>query len=150
MYLAAFIPDAGEAVGQLVTRFPGSTVNESLKAVPLTGGQVDLYIDPAVYHTRFAADVPVEDATVYAIMQRPAAAAAFGEPVAGPQAWTTIPSFTLISGADMIIPRQAQEFMAKRAGPTVRIVDDASHLVFVSHPETTVALIEQAAHETAR
>ncbi|MEU8217260.1 alpha/beta hydrolase [Micromonospora taraxaci] len=150
VYLAAFVPDTGEAVGELVAKFPGSTVNESLKAVPLADGQVDLYIDPAVYHARFAADVPVEDAAVYAIAQRPAAAAAFGEPAAGPQAWTTIPAFTLISGADMIIPPEMQEFMAKRAGATVRVVDDASHLVFVSHPEITVAFIEQAAHETAR
>ncbi|MEU7753059.1 alpha/beta hydrolase [Micromonospora sp. NPDC049101] len=150
VYLAAFVPDTGEAVGELVVRFPGSTVNESLKAVPLTDGQVDLYIDPAVYHSRFAADVPAEDAAVYAIAQRPAAAAAFGEPAAGPQAWATIPAFTLISGADLIIPPETQEFMAKRAGATVRVVDGASHLVFVSHPETAVALIEQAAHETAR
>src|SRR5690348_5088388 len=46
VYLAAFVPDKGEAVGELVGRFPGSTVNESLKPVPLPDGQVDLYIDP--------------------------------------------------------------------------------------------------------
>ncbi|MEU7798897.1 alpha/beta hydrolase [Micromonospora arborensis] len=150
VYLAAFAPDTGEAVEELVARFPGSTVNESLKVVPLMDGQVDLYIDPAVYHSRFAADVPADDAAVYAIAQRPAAAAAFGEPAAGPQAWSTIPAYTLISGADRIIPPETQEFMAKRAGATVRVVDGASHLVFVSHPETTVAFIQQAAQETAR
>ncbi|MFG1871565.1 alpha/beta fold hydrolase [Micromonospora arborensis] len=149
VYLAAFVPDTGEAVEELVAKFPGSTVNESLKVVPLTDGQVDLYIDPAVYHDRFAADVPAEDAAVYAIAQRPAAAAAFGEPAAGPQAWHTIPSYTLVSGADLIIPPETQEFMAERAGATVRVAEGASHLVFVSHPEATVALIEQAARETA-
>ncbi|MFC6021395.1 alpha/beta fold hydrolase [Plantactinospora solaniradicis] len=150
VYVAAFVPDTGEAVGELVARFPGSTVNESLKTVPLPDGQVDLYIDPAVYHPRFAADVPAGDAAVYAIAQRPAAAAAFGEPASGPQAWNTIPAYSLISGADLIIPPQAQEFMAKRAGSIVQRVEGASHLVFVSHPDTTVAFIEQAAGETVR
>ncbi|MEV4516704.1 alpha/beta hydrolase [Dactylosporangium sp. NPDC049525] len=149
VYIAAFVPGTGEAVGELVVRFPGSTVNDSLKAVPLPGGQVDLYIDPAVYHSRFAADVPADDAAVYAIAQRPAAAAAFGEPAAGPQAWHTIPSYDLISGADLIIPPQTQEFMAERAGAVVQRVEGASHLVFVSHPDTTVAFIERAARETA-
>ncbi|MFI6763842.1 alpha/beta fold hydrolase [Micromonospora sp. NPDC050417] len=150
VYVAAFVPDTGEAVGELVARFPGSTVNESLKAVPLPDGQVDLYIDPAVYHLRFAADVPASDAAVYAIAQRPAAAAAFGEPTSGPQAWNTIPAYNLVSGADLIIPPAAQEFMAKRAGATVQRVEGASHLVFVSHPDTTVAFIEQAVEETVR
>ncbi|WP_432990394.1 alpha/beta fold hydrolase [Dactylosporangium sp. CA-233914] len=149
VYLAAFVPDAGEAVGELVGRFPGSTVNESLKAVPLTDGQVDLYIDPRVYHARFAADVPAADAAVYAIAQRPAGAAAFAEPAAGVPAWTTIPSYHLIGEADQIIPPEAQQFMAKRAGATVQVIEGASHLLFVSHPDTTVAFIERAARETA-
>lgn len=55
VYLAAFIPDAGEPVGELVAKFPGSTVDQSLKPVPLSGGQVDLYINPDVFHPRFAA-----------------------------------------------------------------------------------------------
>ncbi|GAA1861526.1 alpha/beta fold hydrolase [Asanoa iriomotensis] len=149
VYLAAFVPDTGEAVGDLVTRFPGSTVNESLKVVPLPGGQVDLYIEPSVFHARFAGDVPAEEAALFAIAQRPATGSAFGEPAAGPQAWHTIPSYNLISGADLIIPPALQDFMAKRANSTVQTVEGASHMVFVSHPDTTVAFIERAAHETA-
>ncbi|BCB78175.1 alpha/beta hydrolase [Phytohabitans flavus] len=149
VYLAAFVPDTGEAVGELVDRFPGSTVNESLRPVPLPGGQVDLYIDPRVFHERFAGDVPAQEAALYAIAQRPATATAFGEPAAGEQAWHTIPSYNLISGADKIIPPALQEFMAKRANATVQVVEGASHMVFVSEPGTTVAFIEQAARETA-
>jgi pimeloyl-ACP methyl ester carboxylesterase len=147
VYLAAFVPEAGESAQALIEKFPGSTVGESLKPVPLPGGQVDLYIDPRVFHQNFAADVPVEEATVFAATQRPATGAALGEPAAGPQAWQSIPTYNLISGADRIIPPAAQEFMAHRSDATVQVVEGASHLVFVSRPGATVALIEKAANE---
>ncbi|MET7335078.1 alpha/beta hydrolase [Nonomuraea sp. NPDC005650] len=149
VYLAAFVPETGESAQELVEKFPGSTVGESLKPVPLPGGQVDLYIDPRVFHANFAGDVPAEEAALYAIAQRPATGAALGEPAAGPQAWHTIPSYNLISGADRIIPPAAQEFMARRSGAQVQVVEGASHLVFVSRPGPTVALIEKAANENA-
>ncbi|WP_239168075.1 alpha/beta fold hydrolase [Catellatospora coxensis] len=150
VYLAAFVPEAGESVQALVEKFPGSTVGESLKPVPLPGGHVDLYIDPRVFHAHFAADLPAAEAAVLAITQRPATGAALGEPAGGPQAWHTIPNYHLISGADRIIPPAAQQFMAERSGATVEVVEGASHLVFVSHPATAVALIDRAATEHAQ
>ena len=93
VYLAAFVPETGESVQELVEKFPGSTVGESLKPVPLPDGQVDLYIDPRVFHPNFAADVPAEQAALFAITQRPATGAALGEPAPGPQAWHTIPNY---------------------------------------------------------
>jgi len=147
VYLAAFVPEAGESAQALVEKFPGSTVGESLKPVPLPGGQVDLYIDPGVFHPHFAADVPAEEAALFAITQRPATGEALGEPAAGPQAWQTIPNYSLISGADRIIPPAAQEFMAQRSGATVQMVEGASHMVFVSRPGATVAFIEKAVNE---
>ncbi|WP_433363102.1 alpha/beta fold hydrolase [Actinoplanes sp. CA-142083] len=149
VYLAAFVPDAGESAQALVEKFPGSTVGESLKPVPLPGGQVDLYIDPRVFHQNFAGDVPAEEAALLAITQRPATGVALGEPAAGPQAWQAIPSYNLISAADRIIPPAAQEFMAQRSGATVQVVEGASHLVFVSRPGAAVAFIEKAANENA-
>ena len=149
VYLAAFVPETGESAQALVERFPGSTVGESLKPVPLPDGQVDLYIEPKVFHPHFAADVSLEEATLYSITQRPATGAALGEPATGPQAWHTIPSYNLISGADRIIPPATQEFMALRSGAKTQVVEGASHMVFVSRPGATVALIETAAQEQA-
>ncbi|HEY8980827.1 MAG TPA: alpha/beta hydrolase [Streptomyces sp.] len=149
VYLAAFVPETGESAQALVEKFPGSTVGESLKPVPLGDGQVDLYIDPKVFHAHFAADVSAEEATLYSITQRPATGAALGEPAAGPQAWHTIPSYNLISGADLIIPPATQEFMAQRSGAKTQVAEGASHLVFVSRPGATVGLIETAVQEQA-
>ncbi|MEU2201727.1 alpha/beta hydrolase [Isoptericola sp. NPDC019482] len=150
VYVAAFVPETGESVEALVGKFPGSTVGESLEPVPLPDGLVDLYIDPAVFPERFAGDLPAKDAALYAISQRPATNQALGEPAQGEQAWHSIPSYYLISGADKIIPPAAQEFMAERAGSTVQKVRGASHMVFASRPDTTVGLIERAVRETAR
>ncbi|NMO54855.1 alpha/beta hydrolase [Actinoplanes sp. TBRC 11911] len=148
VYLAAFVPDTGESAEALVGKFPGSTVGESLKPVPLADGQVDLYIDPRVFHANFAADLSAEDAALYAITQRPATGAALGEPAPGVPAWQSIRSYNLISGADRIIPPAVQEFMAQRSGATVQVVEGSSHMVFASHPATTVAFIEKAAQES--
>ncbi|WP_419707009.1 alpha/beta fold hydrolase [Promicromonospora sp. NFX87] len=150
VYVAAYIPETGENAEQLTGMFPGSTVGESLKAVPLSDGVVDLYIDPEVFHERFAPDLPAKDAALYAITQRPATNVALGEPAAGEQAWHTIPSYALISGADKIIPPAAQRYMSQRAGATVQTVRGASHMVFASRPDTTTSFIERAARETTR
>jgi pimeloyl-ACP methyl ester carboxylesterase len=150
VYLAGYVPETGESAAALTDKFPGSTVGQSLKAVPLPGGQTDLSIDPAVFHERFAGDVPAKEAALYAVAQRPVTQAALNEPAAANPAWHTIPSYDLISGADKIIPPAAQRFMAERAHAKTEVVKGASHLVFVSHPGTTAAFIEKAARETAR
>ncbi|SNT37356.1 Pimeloyl-ACP methyl ester carboxylesterase [Asanoa hainanensis] len=149
VYLGAFIPDAGESASDLSGKFPGSTVGDSLRPVPLPDGQVDLYFDPAVFPARFGGDVPEAEAALLAVAQRPASGAALGEPAAGAPAWRSIPSYVLISGADQVIPPEAQHFMATRAEATVEVVEGASHLLFVSQPDTTAAFIERAVRETA-
>lgn len=149
VYVAAFVPEMGESAQSLVEKFPGSTVGDSLKPVRLPDGQVDLYIDLRVFHANFAADLSAGEAALFAITQRPATGAALGQPASGPQAWHMLPTYYLLSGADKIIPRAAQEFMASRCGATVEVAEGASHMVFVSHPATTVALIEKAANENS-
>ncbi|NMO50090.1 alpha/beta hydrolase [Actinoplanes sp. TBRC 11911] len=150
VYVAAFLPETGESASGLSAKFPGSTLGAALKQVPQPGGRTDLYIDPTLFRQQFAADVPAGQARLYSIDQRPIDAAALDEKSAGPQAWHTIKSYDLISGADKNIPPAAQEFMAKRAHSVTQVVNGASHMVFVSHSATTAAFIERAARDTAK
>ncbi|GAA0481243.1 alpha/beta hydrolase [Paractinoplanes deccanensis] len=150
VYVAAFLPAAGESAAELSGKFPGSTLGDTLKQVALPDGHVDLYIDQAKYPQQFAADVPLKEAKLSAVSQRPIDQAALNEDATGAQAWQTIPSYDLISGADKNIPPAAQQWMAKRAHAKVETVKGASHSVFVSHPGTTAAFIEKAARETVR
>ena len=146
VYVAAFAPDAGESAGQLAGSFPGGTLGQALSPpVPLPDGGADLYIDQDKFHPQFAHDVPVADAALMAVGQRPITAAALDE-ASGAPAWKTLPSWFVYGDGDRNIPAEAQAFMAKRAGSRRTVViADASHVVMVSHPEQVAALIVEAA-----
>jgi pimeloyl-ACP methyl ester carboxylesterase len=150
VFVSAFAPAQGESALALTGRFPGSTLGDALTPVSLPGGHVDLYIDQAKFPQQFAADVPVRDAKLSAVAQRPIDQAALAEHASGPQAWQTTASYDLISGADRNIPAAVQEWMAQRAHAEVKVVEGASHSVFVSHPGTTASFIEKAARENVR
>jgi pimeloyl-ACP methyl ester carboxylesterase len=146
VYVAAFLPEAGETALGLSGRFPGSSLGAALAPpVALPGGVEDLYIVQDRFHAQFAADVPAAAATRMAAGQRPVAKSALAEP-AGAPAWRAIPSWSIYGSADLNIPPAAQAFMADRA--RVRravVVAGASHVVMVSHPAEVAALIEEAA-----
>ncbi len=146
VYVAAFAPDAGEAAAELAGKFPGSTLGQALAPpVKLTGGGVDLYMDKGKFQQQFAHDVPVAEAALMAVGQRPITEDALKEK-SGEPAWKKLPSWFVYGDGDRNIPAEALGFMAERAGSrhTV-VVKDASHVVMVSHPGEVAALIEEAA-----
>jgi pimeloyl-ACP methyl ester carboxylesterase len=146
VYVAAFAPSAGESAGDLSGKFPGSTLAETLRPVPLPGGQQDLYVDQKLFPQQFAADVPSAEAKLMAVSQRPITEAALNEKATGPQAWQSIPSYFLIPEADKNIPAAAQHFEARRAkAKAVRAVKGGSHAFFVAEPDLTATFIEKAA-----
>ncbi|MEU4541460.1 alpha/beta hydrolase [Streptosporangium sp. NPDC023825] len=145
VYVAAFAPEAGESGAGLAGKFPGSTLAETLRPVPLPDGNQDMYVAQELYRNQFAADVPEETTRVMAATQRPITAAALNEAAEGPQAWAELPGFFLIAEADKNIPAAAHHFMAERAGGEVVSVAGASHAVFASHPDEVAALVLRAA-----
>ena len=147
VYIAAFAPDAGESLAQLVTKYPGTQITpDALIERPYPtadGGQgVDLYLKPEIFRQAFAGDLPRRVTTLMQATQRPFSVAAFGEPSAEP-AWKTIPSWYLVATADHAIPPAAQEFMADRADATVARVK-SSHVPMQSQPDATIRIIRQA------
>jgi hypothetical protein len=102
-----------------------------------------LWFDPAAFPANFAQDLPVEQAQVVAAAQRPGAAEIFTD-VAGPAAWRTVPSWTLVSTLDRAINPDLQRFMAKRANATT-IEVASSHASILSHPSAVAGLIQAAA-----
>jgi pimeloyl-ACP methyl ester carboxylesterase len=145
VYVAAFAPEEGESGASLSGMFPGSSLGETLRPVPLPDGNQDMYVAPELYRHQFAADVPEEQARLMAATQRPITAAALNEPAVGPQAWMEIQSFFLIAEGDRNIPAAAHHFMAERAKGEVVAIDGASHAVFASHPAEVADLILRAA-----
>jgi pimeloyl-ACP methyl ester carboxylesterase len=146
VYVAAFVPDTGESILGLGAKNLGSLIPVSLLPVPFLGPDglgVDLYINPLLYPTVFAADVPLATAQAMALNQHPLTLRAFTDP-SGPPAWNAIPSWYMVARQDQAIPPVTERFMAQRAGShTVEI--DSSHAAPVSHPNEVADLIRSAA-----
>ncbi|MFI6763259.1 alpha/beta fold hydrolase [Micromonospora sp. NPDC050417] len=144
VYVAAFVPDAGETLLGLQTKYLGSRLNEAaLDFRPYGEGLVDGYIKKDVFRDVFAADVPRTTTALMWAGQRPADARTLGEPSGAP-AWKAIPSWYLVARNDQVLPAAAQRFMARRAGSQVREVG-ASHVAMISQPAVTADLITRAA-----
>jgi pimeloyl-ACP methyl ester carboxylesterase len=152
VYIDAFAPDQGESLASLSSIPPPAGQSPSCVSgnpaqvfnfVPLTGGDVDLYIKPSLFPSCFANDLPPKEGAVLASTQRPFALSAFSQQ-SGVPAWKTIRSFYLVGTIDNAIPPFAQLFMAQRAHATI-VQIRGSHLVMISHPEAVVDLINQAA-----
>jgi pimeloyl-ACP methyl ester carboxylesterase len=152
VYVAAFAPAEGESLATILPadRYPGSHLDPSkLDVVPVpnpaapSGQDVDLYIKPAYFRDIFAGDVSDHEATLEAATQRPFANTAFTEP-SGQPAWTTIPSWDLISLDDHAISPAGQTFMAQRMHATTIAVHSA-HDIMISHPAAVDEIILRAA-----
>ncbi|MFF7335617.1 alpha/beta fold hydrolase [Streptomyces sp. NPDC008150] len=152
VYVAAYVLEEGESLGELQGGFPDSPLATSLKqwTYPVEGGEpaVELTITEDAFPSVFAADVPAEVTKVLAAAQRPLAAGAFGEPAAA-AAWKTKPAWALVSGGDRAINPEVERFGAQRAGATTVEIEGASHAVAVSRPKDVADLIAEAVRATA-
>lgn len=147
VYIAAFAPDTGESLAQLVTQNPGTQITPDAlteRPYPLAdGGQgVDLYLKEDIFREAFAGDLPRRTTSLMQATQRPFSVAAFTE-ASGEPAWRTVPSWYLVATSDHAIPPKTQRFMAQRAGATVDSVD-ASHVPMMSQPDATTRVILKA------
>jgi len=139
VYVAAFVPDAGESVETLIANpAPGAPVPPIL---PPEDGFLKL--DNARFADSFAADVDPDTAQFMADSQVPWGVDALAGKVSVP-AWKSKPSHYLVASDDRMIPPPAQRAMAERAGAQVAETQ-GSHAVYVSRPEDVAALIERAA-----
>jgi pimeloyl-ACP methyl ester carboxylesterase len=135
VYIAAFVPDAGESVQALGgdSAAPGSPI--------VTGPGGFLFQDRMRFHESFGADLPAADAEFMADCQVPWAADAMTSPVTA-AAWRTKPSWYLIATEDRMIPPSVQRAMAQRAGATTDEVA-ASHAVYISQPHAVADLVRR-------
>ncbi len=142
VYIAAFMPDAGESVQTLIADLPPETGPPIL---PPQDGL--LLLDRAKFPQAFAGDVDGELAEFMADSQVPwgleAASGAISEP-----AWRSKPSWYLVTADDRMIPPPLQREMSTRAGSTV-VETPGSHSIYVSQPRVVADLVERAASEVA-
>ena len=141
VYVAAFVPDAGESVNTLLEGFP--TDGPQPPILPPQEGF--LFLDREKFHASFAGDLRAEQAAFMADSQVPWGVDALGGTISEP-AWRSKPSWYLIATDDRMIPPPAQREMSARAGSTVTEVE-GSHSIYVSQPGVVADLVERAASE---
>jgi len=137
VYVAALQPDAGEASGQLLSKF--TAPNDAMRATP----DKFFFIPPAQFPATYAADVPPAEAQFLADSQVQLAQQALGTPVAA-AAWKTKPSYAILTTQDHVVSPELQRWMYQRSGAKVTEVA-ASHAVFLSQPAKVAQVIEAAA-----
>jgi len=137
VYIAAFIPDQGQSVVDLLSQAPPA--NNDMHATK----DDFFYIDPAAFPADFAADIPRAEA-IFMAHSQPMLAKAAGGAKLTTAAWHDKKSWALVATHDHNINPDLERSMAKHAGAeTIEVA--GSHAVYVSKPKDVARLIERAA-----
>jgi pimeloyl-ACP methyl ester carboxylesterase len=139
VYVSAFAPDVGESLASLAKAGPptegGNAIHPDAKG--------NLYIDPKVFPSAVAADLPPEIAAHLANSQLPLNHVAFEAPVTI-AAWRDKPTFDVITTKDKVIAPEAQKsFAARMKAQTTEVA--GSHASLVVHAKEVAEVIEKAA-----
>ncbi|MDY0749017.1 alpha/beta hydrolase [Paucibacter sp. R3-3] len=138
VFVAAFAPDQGMSVENLISGFPPAPWTATLQR----DDSGNLSLSEAGYMTYFAPDLPAHQARVLAAEQ----GATFGETLLQPvsqAAWHVKPSWYVLAENDQMIPPELQRAMSSRMKARVVPVR-SSHVVMLSHPEAVAAVILEA------
>ena len=139
VYVAAFGPDRGEAVGELGKSYPAPPA----LATPIVDQQGFMTLPTEAVVKHFALDLPEAEARVLAATQGPIAVSAFSAQVSG-AAWKTKPSWCIVSKRDQAIAPDEERFFAKRMKAATTELD-TSHVPMLSQPEAVARVIMNAA-----
>lgn len=147
VYVAAFAPDEGELLGEIVARSKDSALTPALQEYQYPAGAgaetaVEVSIDPAKFRAVFTADLPQLQSDVLALSQRPIAAGAFAEK-SGPPAWKNLPAWAAVGTGDTAAGADVVREMAQRAGADITEID-GSHVIMISQPDAVTQVILKA------
>src|ERR1700761_453999 len=137
VYVSAFAPEVGQSLATLANGGPATEGSAAIH--PDSKG--NLYIDPKVFPSAVAADLPPKIAETLANHQLPLSVEAFQAPV-DTAAWHDKPTFYVITTKDKVIAPEAQKFFASRMKAQVTDVA-GSHASLVVHADAVAAVIEK-------
>ncbi|MFX1681113.1 alpha/beta hydrolase [Mitsuaria sp. CC2] len=141
VYVAAFAPGEGEAVGELGKAFPPPPGLAELR--PDAHGFVSMTVQGVLEN--FAQDLPAEEGRLMHAVQTPTHGSTFGAPTGQP-AWKTRPSWYVVATEDrMILPALQRQFVERLNASTLTL--PASHVPMLSHPGEVAEFIDRAARQ---
>ncbi len=139
VYVAALVPDVGEAVGDLGKDFaapPGLA-----EARPDADGYLTLTEKGVMDY--FAPDLPVAERKIVAATQGATNSAVFGAKIAN-AGWKTKPTWYVVAANDQMIQPDLERKFAKAMNANT-ITLPSSHVAMLSHPAEVAKLIIEAA-----
>ena len=139
VYIAAFVPDAGESPGSITQSNPPAAI---ANVVPDSDGY--LWIKQDAFHESFCQDLTPEEGLIMGVTQKAPLASTFGDNVTAP-AWKNKPSWYQISSEDRMINPENQKKMSARISPRKIITLASGHASLASRADEVAALIEEAA-----
>jgi len=139
VYVAAYAPDTGEALRDVVAKYPASEARKSF----LQDDEGYLRLSDEAVVKYFAPDLTPDEQKLIAAVQGRYHTRTFTAPVSR-AAWREKPTFTVISTEDLIIAPQLQRDQVKAAKATA-IEVAGSHVVMLSHPQRVADHIIRAA-----
>jgi pimeloyl-ACP methyl ester carboxylesterase len=143
VYVAAFGIDEGESLGKLLSGGPPTPALANLAVDEQGFG----WLPEEDFVGHFAGDLDPDQARVLYAVQQPISLSTF-EYTMGEPGWKSVPTWFIVATEDEAIPPDAERQFAARMGATTVEVA-AGHLAMVTHPETVVELIGQAAEAVA-
>jgi pimeloyl-ACP methyl ester carboxylesterase len=139
VYVAAFAPESGEAVGDLGKDFPPPPGGAELR--PAADGYLTLTTKGVMEY--FAPDLPVAQRKLIAATQGATNGAVFGAKVTN-AAWKMKPTSYVVAANDrMIQPDLERKFAKTMNAKTITL--PSSHVAMLSHPAEVAKLIIDAA-----
>ena len=139
VYVAAFAPDVGEAVGELGKEFPPAPGGAELRPDP----QGFLTMTTKGVQENFAQDLPPAERKLLAATQGPTNGAVFGAKLTS-AAWKAKPTWYIVATNDRMIPPDLERKFA-RAMKAKTIELPTSHVPMLSRPADVAKAIIEAA-----
>jgi pimeloyl-ACP methyl ester carboxylesterase len=138
VYVAAFAPNAGQAVGELGKEFPPAPGGAEVR--PDAGGF--LMMTRKGIEEDFAQDLPNDERKILAATQGPTNGAVFGAKLTN-AAWKTKPTWYVVAANDrMIAPDLERQFAKTMKAKTITV--PSSHVPMLSHAQQVAKLIIEA------
>ena len=138
VYVAALVPDVGQAGGELGKAYPAASGFSHISAD--SAGYLRMTQEGIAKH--FAQDLPAKTTAVMTATQGPVNSKAFEQKVTA-AAWKTKPSWYIVSDQDRMIQPALEVAMAKNIGAKVTTLQ-ASHVPQQSQPAKVAAVILEA------
>jgi len=144
VYVAAFAPSQEQSVSDLSEGYPTPSGFSHLDADK--DGYLTLTLEGVAHH--LAQDLSQTDANLLAATQNPTNSANFAAKTSA-AAWTSRPSWYVISEQDHMLDTGLQKDLAQKIGARVTTLD-ASHVPQLSQPQKVADVILAAVEEVAR